>query len=39
MCKIPRQNPLEESMSILKNEQQEGKIGPVLGWVLVGMGG
>jgi hypothetical protein len=36
MCKIPRQNPLEQSIYTVK-KGQEGEIGPVLGWVSGGV--
>jgi hypothetical protein len=38
MCEIPQQNPLEQSIYTLKNEDQEGKTGPVSGWVPVDKG-
>jgi hypothetical protein len=32
MSEIPRQTPFEHSIYTLKNEGQEGKIGPVQRW-------
>jgi hypothetical protein len=36
MCEMPRWNPLEQSVYTSTNENQEGKTGPVWGWILLG---
>jgi hypothetical protein len=39
MCEIPCQNPLEQLIYSLKDEGQEDKTGPILGYVPAKVGG